>query len=243
MPGGELLQFGELGDRDRGDDQDDDQDQRGGAGSAAASWSSGRPGKLPATWRQNYLPRRHRRDSRSTRSSPTTNWGALAALLGRADGDRHGDRALGADRDRRQPRRRQANSAHAALALAQLAQEASFLLVPFAIAAGKGASVAESIRRLGLIAFRLSCAEVDGGGHRPLSRLRDRLRPPGRRTRTGRLQRRPRPALDPDRADRDRRADRRGGLLPRHALRRPARAPAVLGGGADQRRDLRRSCM
>jgi membrane protease YdiL (CAAX protease family) len=41
-----------------------------------------------------------------------------------------------------------------AMALAQLAQEASFLLVPFAIAASKGASLAESIGRLGLRRFR-----------------------------------------------------------------------------------------
>jgi membrane protease YdiL (CAAX protease family) len=41
-----------------------------------------------------------------------------------------------------------------ALALAQLAQEASFLLVPFAIAASKGASVVEGVRRLGLRRFR-----------------------------------------------------------------------------------------
>jgi uncharacterized protein len=42
----------------------------------------------------------------------------------------------------------------AALALAQLGQELSFLLVPFALAASKGATVAESMRRLGLVAFR-----------------------------------------------------------------------------------------
>jgi len=41
-----------------------------------------------------------------------------------------------------------------ALALAQMAQELSFLLVPFALAASKGASVAEGMRRLGLVAFR-----------------------------------------------------------------------------------------
>jgi uncharacterized protein len=41
-----------------------------------------------------------------------------------------------------------------ALALAQMAQELSFLLVPFAIAASKGATVAEAMRRLGLVAFR-----------------------------------------------------------------------------------------
>src|SRR6476659_3398361 len=40
------------------------------------------------------------------------------------------------------------------LALAQMAQELSFLLVPFALAASKGASVAEGMRRLGLVAFR-----------------------------------------------------------------------------------------
>jgi membrane protease YdiL (CAAX protease family) len=41
-----------------------------------------------------------------------------------------------------------------ALALAQLGQELSFLLVPFALAASKGATVLESMRRLGLVAFR-----------------------------------------------------------------------------------------
>jgi len=41
-----------------------------------------------------------------------------------------------------------------ALALAQIAQELSFLLVPFAIAASKGATVVEATRRLGLVAFR-----------------------------------------------------------------------------------------
>jgi CAAX protease family protein len=41
-----------------------------------------------------------------------------------------------------------------ALALAQMAQELSFLLVPFALAASRGASVAEGMRRLGLVAFR-----------------------------------------------------------------------------------------
>jgi membrane protease YdiL (CAAX protease family) len=41
-----------------------------------------------------------------------------------------------------------------ALALAQLAQEASFLLVPFAIAASKGATLVEGIRRLGLRRFQ-----------------------------------------------------------------------------------------
>jgi CAAX protease family protein len=41
-----------------------------------------------------------------------------------------------------------------ALALAQMAQELSFLLVPFALAASKGASVAQAMRRLGLVAFR-----------------------------------------------------------------------------------------
>jgi membrane protease YdiL (CAAX protease family) len=41
-----------------------------------------------------------------------------------------------------------------ALALAQLAQEASFLLVPFAIAASKGATLVEGIGRLGLRRFR-----------------------------------------------------------------------------------------
>jgi membrane protease YdiL (CAAX protease family) len=41
-----------------------------------------------------------------------------------------------------------------ALALAQLAQEASFLLVPFAIAASKGATLVEAIGRLGLRRFR-----------------------------------------------------------------------------------------
>jgi len=40
------------------------------------------------------------------------------------------------------------------LALAQMAQELSFLLVPFALAASKGATVAEGMRRLGLVAFR-----------------------------------------------------------------------------------------
>jgi CAAX protease family protein len=43
-----------------------------------------------------------------------------------------------------------------ALALAQMAQELSFLLVPFAIAAGKGASVRETVRRLGFLRFRPS---------------------------------------------------------------------------------------
>ena len=41
-----------------------------------------------------------------------------------------------------------------ALALAQMAQELSFLLVPFALAASKGATVAQSMHRLGLVAFR-----------------------------------------------------------------------------------------
>lgn len=41
-----------------------------------------------------------------------------------------------------------------ALALAQTGQELSFLLVPFALAASKGATVAQSMRRLGLVAFR-----------------------------------------------------------------------------------------
>jgi membrane protease YdiL (CAAX protease family) len=41
-----------------------------------------------------------------------------------------------------------------ALALAQMGQELSFLLVPFALAASKGASIAEGMRRLGLVAFR-----------------------------------------------------------------------------------------
>jgi CAAX protease family protein len=41
-----------------------------------------------------------------------------------------------------------------ALALAQMAQELSFLLVPFALAASKGATVAEAMHRLGLVAFR-----------------------------------------------------------------------------------------
>jgi membrane protease YdiL (CAAX protease family) len=41
-----------------------------------------------------------------------------------------------------------------ALALAQMAQELSFLLVPFALAASKGATLAEATRRLGLVAFR-----------------------------------------------------------------------------------------
>jgi uncharacterized protein len=41
-----------------------------------------------------------------------------------------------------------------ALAFAQMAQELSFLLVPFALAASKGATVAEAMRRLGLVAFR-----------------------------------------------------------------------------------------
>ena len=41
-----------------------------------------------------------------------------------------------------------------ALALAQFAQELAFLLVPFAIAASKGATLVEGVRRLGLVAFR-----------------------------------------------------------------------------------------
>jgi membrane protease YdiL (CAAX protease family) len=41
-----------------------------------------------------------------------------------------------------------------ALALAQLAQELSFLLVPFAIAASRGATLIEACRRLGLRHFR-----------------------------------------------------------------------------------------
>lgn len=41
-----------------------------------------------------------------------------------------------------------------ALALAQMAQELSFLLVPFALAASKGATVVEGMHRLGLVAFR-----------------------------------------------------------------------------------------
>jgi len=41
-----------------------------------------------------------------------------------------------------------------ALAAAQMAQELSFLLVPFAIAASKGATLVEAMRRLGLVAFR-----------------------------------------------------------------------------------------
>jgi uncharacterized protein len=41
-----------------------------------------------------------------------------------------------------------------ALALAQMAQELSFLLVPFALAASKGATVVEAMGRLGLVAFR-----------------------------------------------------------------------------------------
>ena len=41
-----------------------------------------------------------------------------------------------------------------ALALAQLAQELAFLLAPFAIAASKGATLVEGMRRLGLVAFR-----------------------------------------------------------------------------------------
>ena len=42
----------------------------------------------------------------------------------------------------------------AALSAAQMAQELSFLLVPFAIAASKGATLARAARRLGLVAFR-----------------------------------------------------------------------------------------
>lgn len=45
-----------------------------------------------------------------------------------------------------------------ALALAQLAQEASFLLVPFAIAAGKGATIVEALSRLGARRFRIPTA-------------------------------------------------------------------------------------
>jgi membrane protease YdiL (CAAX protease family) len=41
-----------------------------------------------------------------------------------------------------------------ALSLAQMAQEICFFMVPFAIAASKGATLAESARRLGLVAFQ-----------------------------------------------------------------------------------------
>jgi membrane protease YdiL (CAAX protease family) len=93
---------------------------------------------------------------------PYTNWGPWLALLGvlmalgtaiaisvpiaivdnvvntAGEAGRNGDEGLSST----------------ALALAQMAQELSFLLVPFALAASKGATVAEAVRRLGLVAFR-----------------------------------------------------------------------------------------
>ena len=49
--GGQPLQLGELAQRDHRQDDEDDDEERGGAGCAAGSWSSGRPVRLPATWR------------------------------------------------------------------------------------------------------------------------------------------------------------------------------------------------
>ena len=111
-----------------------------------------------------------------------------------------------------------------------------FLLVPMAIAARRGAATLREIlaaaRRAPLRALGL---EVDGGGGRRLPALRRPLLGAGRRTRTGGHRRRLRAGPGADPADRDRGADQRGGLLPRHALRRPARAAAALRGGADRR--------
>ena len=86
---------------------------------------------------------------------PYSNWGALAAVLGVL-------LALGTGIVLAVPIAIVDNPgaggelSNTALALAQMAQELSFLLVPFAIAAGKGASIVEAIRRLGLVRFRLS---------------------------------------------------------------------------------------
>jgi len=99
------------------------------------------------------------------REFPYTNWGPWLALLGVVMaigsaivlavpiaivdhlGDTVGDVGESAGSN---------DLSGAALALAQLAQELSFLLVPFAIAASKGAELAEGVRRLGLVRFRLS---------------------------------------------------------------------------------------
>ena len=98
---------------------------------------------------------------------PYTNWGPWLALLGVL-------MALGtaivisvpiAIVDN--PARQGEDLSGTALALAQLAQELSFLLVPFALAASKGATVAEAMRRLGLRRLPPARrAEVDGGGDR-----------------------------------------------------------------------------
>ena len=86
------------------------------------------------------------RDSGDT-GLPVLELGAVARAARCAARAGLGDRALGADRDRRQPAGtgRTTSSYAPPLALAQLAQEPSFLLVPFAIAASKGATLAEAI--------------------------------------------------------------------------------------------------
>ena len=92
---------------------------------------------------------------------PYTNWGPLLALLGVvlaigtaivlsvpiAIVDNLGDAAGDAG---------DGELSGAALSLAQAAQELCFFLVPFAIAASRGASLVEAARRLGLRRFRPS---------------------------------------------------------------------------------------
>jgi membrane protease YdiL (CAAX protease family) len=89
---------------------------------------------------------------------PYSNWGPWVGLLGVllaigagivlsvpiAIVDNLGDGGAGGNGD---------ELGSTALALSQMALEASFLLVPFAIAANKGATVVEATRRLGLVAF------------------------------------------------------------------------------------------
>ena len=136
-PGGELLEFGELGDRDRGDDQEDDQEREA---AQEAQPRLGRAGDL-GNCRRHGGKTTYRGASRSAIPGepdfPYTNWGPWLARARGAAGDGHGDRDLGADRDRRQPRRAASEAGEnaddlsaTALALAQMAQELSFLLVP-----------------------------------------------------------------------------------------------------------------
>ena len=88
------------------------------------------------------------------RAFPYANWGALAALLGVVA-------ALGTAIVLSVPvaivdNPTDGNLSDAATAVAQFLQEMSFLLVPFAIAAGRGASIREAVRRLGIRSFRPS---------------------------------------------------------------------------------------
>ena len=186
---------------------------------------TGRPVRLPAPWRPTYrkagLPLRElgpaggRPGRRCWRSGPASS-SAIPAVL--VDHPANGELE----------HRRRTSPCSWSTAV-------GFLMVPMVIAARRGRVLPGGARPPRGAAVPALGPEVDGRGGRllpvlPPSSTRCWSASPTRRT-SPRVRRDPGPGA----ADRRRGADQRGGLLPRDAVRRPARAPAPPRRRADQR--------